>query len=242
MAPNSWRYLVAFLWECYVSGIRVTRELLIACFRLSQGQVGSYLAARSGFRVSAGAGLRKCLRKVAAEQPTDASGSTARTSADKGKGMVELEEVPEQGYTMWELCEVEDRVGVNKYFTSIMTRLKCTDSEDPLVLRWSTISGSRVGQELVAAAEWWAKELEGEFEKIQTELESLRSQQRELEQEIGLLHSSLDGARNDRACLEGDVLSLTEPTVFLEAELKVEGQKAWPPTRHPEGSSLASRR
>ncbi|RZR87597.1 hypothetical protein BHM03_00015037 [Ensete ventricosum] len=99
-----------------------------------------------------------------------------------------------------------------------------------------------VGQELVAAAEWWAKELEGEFEKIQTELESLRSQQRELEQEIRLLHSSLDGARNDRACLEGDVLSLTEATVFLEAELKVEGQKAWPPTRHPEGSSLASRR
>ncbi|RWV78531.1 hypothetical protein GW17_00060482, partial [Ensete ventricosum] len=163
-------------------------------------------------------------------------------SADKGKGMVELEEVPEQGYTTWELCEVEDRAGVNKYFTSIMTRLKCTDSEDPLVLRWSTISGSRVGQELVATAEWWAKELEGEFEKMRTELESLRNQQRELEQEIGLLHSSLDGARNDRARLEGDVLSLTEAAVFLEAELKVEGQKAWPPTSNPEGSSLASRR
>ncbi|RRT35812.1 hypothetical protein B296_00058774 [Ensete ventricosum] len=52
--------------------------------------------------------LRKCLRKVAAEQPADASGSTMRTSADKGKGMVEFEEVPERGYTMWELCEVED--------------------------------------------------------------------------------------------------------------------------------------
>ncbi|RWW38753.1 hypothetical protein BHE74_00055985 [Ensete ventricosum] len=56
----------------------------------------------------AGASLRKPLQKVAAEQPTDALGSTMRTSADKGKGMVELEEVPERGYTMWELCEVED--------------------------------------------------------------------------------------------------------------------------------------
>ncbi|RWW80068.1 hypothetical protein BHE74_00011605, partial [Ensete ventricosum] len=34
------------------------------------------------------AGLRKRLRKVAVEQPADASGSTARTSADKGKVMV----------------------------------------------------------------------------------------------------------------------------------------------------------
>ncbi|RRT38416.1 hypothetical protein B296_00033519 [Ensete ventricosum] len=90
----------------------------------------------------AGAGLRKRLRKVAAEQPTNASGSTARTSTDKGKGMMELEEVPERGYTMWELCKVEDRAGVDKYFASIMTRLKCADNEGPLVPRWSTISGS----------------------------------------------------------------------------------------------------
>ncbi|RWV85554.1 hypothetical protein GW17_00052646 [Ensete ventricosum] len=54
------------------------------------------------------AGLRKRLRKVAIEQLADASRITARTSADKGKGTVELEEVPEQGYTMRELCKVED--------------------------------------------------------------------------------------------------------------------------------------
>ncbi|RWW82848.1 hypothetical protein BHE74_00008669 [Ensete ventricosum] len=89
-----------------------------------------------------GAGLRKRLRKVAVEQPADASGSTARTSADKGKGMVELEEVPKRGYTMRELYEVENRAGADKYFASIMTQLKCTNSEDPLVLRWLTISGS----------------------------------------------------------------------------------------------------
>ncbi|RRT82777.1 hypothetical protein B296_00000097 [Ensete ventricosum] len=52
----------------------------------------------------AGAGLRKHLQKVAAKQPADASGSTTRTSADKRKGMVELEEVPEQGYTIREPC------------------------------------------------------------------------------------------------------------------------------------------
>ncbi|RWW56158.1 hypothetical protein BHE74_00037142 [Ensete ventricosum] len=71
---------------------------------------------------SARAGLRKRLRKVAVEQPMDASRSTVRTSANKGKGVVELEEVPEWGYTMREPCEVEDRVRADKYFTSVMTR------------------------------------------------------------------------------------------------------------------------
>ncbi|RWW48305.1 hypothetical protein BHE74_00045640 [Ensete ventricosum] len=88
------------------------------------------------------AGLRKRLRKVTVEQPIDASGSIARTSTDKGKEIVELKEVPEQGYTMRELCEVEDRAGADKYFASIMTWLRCIDSEDPLVPRWLTISGS----------------------------------------------------------------------------------------------------
>ncbi|RWW82078.1 hypothetical protein BHE74_00009477 [Ensete ventricosum] len=164
-----------------------------------------------------GAGLRKCLRKV-----------------------------PEPGYTMRELCEVEDRAGADKYFASIMTRLKCVDSEDPLVSRWSTISESSpfwtegplskeylwgalrpilTNQELVATAERRVKELEGEIEKIWTELESLRSQRRELEQEVGLLCSNLDGARNDQARLESDVLSLIEVATFLEAKLKAKSQK-----------------
>ncbi|RRT78122.1 hypothetical protein B296_00027585 [Ensete ventricosum] len=55
------------------------------------------------------AGLKKRLWKATAEQPADASGSTARTYADKGKGTVELREVPERGYTMRELCDIEDR-------------------------------------------------------------------------------------------------------------------------------------
>ncbi|RRT72266.1 hypothetical protein B296_00003040 [Ensete ventricosum] len=43
------------------------------------------------------AGLRKRLRKMVAEQPADTFGSTARTSADKGKGTVELKEIPSRG-------------------------------------------------------------------------------------------------------------------------------------------------
>ncbi|RWV89541.1 hypothetical protein GW17_00048304 [Ensete ventricosum] len=55
-------------------------------------------------------------------------------------------------------------------------------------------------QELLAATEHRAKEWEDEAKKSQTELESLRNQRRELEleQEVGFLRFSLDGARNDR--------------------------------------------
>ncbi|RZS16639.1 hypothetical protein BHM03_00048661 [Ensete ventricosum] len=188
-----------------------------------------------------GAGLRKRLRKPVPEQPAVALGSTTSTPAEKGKGVVELKEVPEQGYTTRELCEVEDRVGEDKYFASIMMRLKSVDSEDPLVPRWSAISrSSQVWTEGPLAREYLrgggstphpcqatsAKEWEDKAKKLWTELESLRNQQRELEQEVGVLRSSLDGARNDRARLEGDVLSLTEAAAFLEAELKAEGSKA----------------
>ncbi|RZR95387.1 hypothetical protein BHM03_00024237 [Ensete ventricosum] len=136
-----------------------------------------------------GAGLRKCLPKVVTEQHAYASGSTARTSVNKSKGIVELEEVPERGYTMWELCEVEDRAGADKYFAFIMMRL--SQHEKILTLRVAN-KELKVGvdQELVTVAEHRAKELDDEVKKMQTELESLRSQRRELEQEVGLLHST----------------------------------------------------
>ncbi|RZR88436.1 hypothetical protein BHM03_00016016 [Ensete ventricosum] len=51
MVPNSWHYLVAFLWECYRLGIVATRELFMACFWLIQGQARYYLIARNGLRV-----------------------------------------------------------------------------------------------------------------------------------------------------------------------------------------------
>ena len=52
MAPNSWRYLVAFLGECYYAQIAPSRSLFLSCFRLSRGSGGYYLSARPGFRVS----------------------------------------------------------------------------------------------------------------------------------------------------------------------------------------------
>ncbi|RRT46593.1 hypothetical protein B296_00005587 [Ensete ventricosum] len=95
-----------------------------------------------------GASLRKYARRMAFEQPADASGSTARAPAEKGMRVVELEKAPEWGYTIQELCKVE------------------------------------------------------------------------------VLRSSLDGARNDRVRLEGEVLSLNEVAAFLENDLKGEGPKA----------------
>ncbi|RRT48318.1 hypothetical protein B296_00048282 [Ensete ventricosum] len=120
---------------------------------------------------------------------------------------------------------MEDRAGVDKYFASIVTQLKFVDSKDPLVSRWSAISGSSQGlhficalidrvhivgrlirsqhekiltlratneelklganQELLTATEHRAKEWKDEVKKSQTELESLRNQWRELEQEVG---------------------------------------------------------
>ncbi|THU55983.1 hypothetical protein C4D60_Mb11t12450 [Musa balbisiana] len=52
MAPNSWRYLVAFLGECHYTNIVPTRSLFLSCFRLSKGSGGYYLSARPSFRVS----------------------------------------------------------------------------------------------------------------------------------------------------------------------------------------------
>ncbi|RWV81810.1 hypothetical protein GW17_00056739 [Ensete ventricosum] len=66
----------------------------------------------------------------------------------------------------------------------------------------------------------------GDVNKLRGELKSLKTQRRRLEEEVGILRSSLDEARNDRARLEGDVLSLTKAATLLEAELKGDGAKA----------------
>ncbi|RWW18999.1 hypothetical protein GW17_00016980 [Ensete ventricosum] len=69
-----------------------------------------------------GVGLRKCLRKRPPNSPPMLRGAL-RGPPLRRKGVVELEEVPERGYTLRELCEVEDQAGADRYFTSIMTRL-----------------------------------------------------------------------------------------------------------------------
>ncbi|RWV95304.1 hypothetical protein GW17_00042076, partial [Ensete ventricosum] len=191
------------------------------------------------------------------ERPYDAFPSSFSLSTDtlevglreaSAQPPVEVKEAPERGYTIWDLCEVEDRAGAERYFASIMTRLKTIEVEDPLALRWSAISGStqvwtegplvtkylwggstprsskagvRVlfrgayeqgwqlgpNQELDVTAEHRAKELEEDVKRLRAELD-------------------LDGAQDDRTRLEGDVLSLTEATTLLEAELKAKWSKA----------------
>ncbi|RRT55436.1 hypothetical protein B296_00027047 [Ensete ventricosum] len=191
----------------------------------------------------AGASLKKRSKRAAPEELVDASESTTEVHAGGGRESVEAEEVPERGYSIWDLCEVEDQAGVDRYFTSIMTRLKTNEGpssrvhdvgrlvqhqhERILALRAANKELKvRASQELVAAAEHWAKELEETMEKLQAELGSLRGQRKDLEQEVSILRSSLDGAQDDRARLERDVLSLTEAMTLLEAELKAEGPKA----------------
>ncbi|RZR71581.1 hypothetical protein BHM03_00005933 [Ensete ventricosum] len=201
-------------------------------------------------RPSSGAevGLRKRLRKAATEQPVDASGSTARTSADKGKGTVELGEGEAPLVLRWSTISGSspfwtegplsgEYLRVALYPTLAKQVYECSSEElmnragnqhEKILALWAANKELKasVGQELAATVERWVKELETEIERIQTELESLRSQRRESEQEVGLLCSSLDGARNDGARLEGDVLSLTEAATLLQAELKAEDQKA----------------
>ncbi|RWW82928.1 hypothetical protein BHE74_00008591 [Ensete ventricosum] len=72
--------------------------------------------------------LRKRNKRTTSEQLAGATESTTkaptekgRESIGKGKEPVEVEEVPEWGYSIRDLCEVEDRAGANGYFTSIMT-------------------------------------------------------------------------------------------------------------------------
>ncbi|RRT80609.1 hypothetical protein B296_00015703 [Ensete ventricosum] len=65
--------------------------------------------------VDKGSSLRKCSKRVTPEQLADTSRSTTRVPPEKGKELVELEETPERGYTIQELCEVEDWVGADKY-------------------------------------------------------------------------------------------------------------------------------
>ncbi|RRT56940.1 hypothetical protein B296_00008247 [Ensete ventricosum] len=105
-------------------------------------------------------------------------------------------------------------------------RLVQNQHERILVL-WVVNKELKLGanQELIATIELHVKGLEEDVNMLRVELESLKNQLRELEQEVRVLCSSLDGARNDRARLEGDVMSLTEVATLLEAELKAEGSK-----------------
>ncbi|RWW60686.1 hypothetical protein BHE74_00032337 [Ensete ventricosum] len=53
VAPNSWRYLVAFFIEYHGAGIIPSRNLFMACFRLCKSRGGYYLTTRAEFKISA---------------------------------------------------------------------------------------------------------------------------------------------------------------------------------------------
>ncbi|RWV85845.1 hypothetical protein GW17_00052327 [Ensete ventricosum] len=98
--------------------------------------IGSTVEKRTS--VDVGSSLRKHNRRGTSEQLANALGSTTRVPIEKGKEPVETEEAPERGYTLRKL----DRAGAETYFVTIMMRLKAVEGEDPLVSRWSAISGS----------------------------------------------------------------------------------------------------
>ncbi|THU73439.1 hypothetical protein C4D60_Mb04t22860 [Musa balbisiana] len=52
MAPNSWRYMVAFFRECRGVGITSTRSLFLSCFHLLKGPGSYFLSSYGGFKVS----------------------------------------------------------------------------------------------------------------------------------------------------------------------------------------------
>ncbi|RWW53368.1 hypothetical protein BHE74_00040150 [Ensete ventricosum] len=169
------------------------------------------------------------------EHQVDASGSTRRVPSEKGKEPVAMEEAPKRGYTLRELCEVEDCVGAERYFATVMTRLKVIEGEDPLMPRWSAIAGfSQFWIEGPLSGEYLRGALhpnlakqayECSSEELMNRASKSAVRRRRLKEEVGILRSSLDGAQNDRAHLEEDVLSLIEATTLLKAELKGKGAK-----------------
>ncbi|RRT70026.1 hypothetical protein B296_00028431 [Ensete ventricosum] len=185
--------------------------------------------------IDEGLSLRKRNQRETPEHQVDALGSTTRVPSEKGKEPVAMEEAPKRGYTLRELCEVEDCVGVERYFATVKTRLKVAEGEDPLMPRWSAIVGSSqfwiegplCGEYLrgVLHPNLAKQSYECSSEELMKRASKSAVRRRRLKEEVGILRSSLDGARNDRAYLEEDVLSLIEAMTLLKAELKGKGAK-----------------
>lgn len=59
MAPNSYRFVRAFLRACDRTGMALFCELLCSCFRLSRGSSSYYLSHSAGFIIS---GANSCAK------------------------------------------------------------------------------------------------------------------------------------------------------------------------------------
>ncbi|RWW30255.1 hypothetical protein GW17_00005169 [Ensete ventricosum] len=67
--------------------------------------------------------LKKRSRVVMSRQSTGATGSSTKALTEKGKEPAEAKEVQERDYSVRELCEVDGRAGVDRYFVGHMLKL-----------------------------------------------------------------------------------------------------------------------
>ncbi|RRT69001.1 hypothetical protein B296_00004091 [Ensete ventricosum] len=128
----------------------------------SSDSVGSGSAAPSTASVTPTMEVAAFMAEKHPDTTCGAVGSTTKAPTEKGKELggkgkelVEVEEVPERGYSIRDLCEVENRVGANGNFASIMMRLRPGEGEELLMPRWLSIPVSaRVWIEGSLAAEY----------------------------------------------------------------------------------------
>ncbi|RRT51385.1 hypothetical protein B296_00051145, partial [Ensete ventricosum] len=99
--------------------------------------------------------LKKRSRVATFGQPVGATGSSAKTLAEKGKEPAEVEEVLECGYSIRELCEVDGRAGADRYFIAHMSKLPQAKGDKLLMPWWSLFfESTRVWTEGPLATEY----------------------------------------------------------------------------------------
>ncbi|RRT71869.1 hypothetical protein B296_00019452 [Ensete ventricosum] len=160
----------------------------------SSGSAGSGSTAPSTANTSPEMEVAASMAEKRPETGEDALTEKGKEPAGKGKESMKVEEVLEWGYSIRDLREVEDRVGTNGYFASIMTRLSPSEGEELLTLRWSSIPRSArhqherimalqtanrelklgASQEVVAAAKHREKELKATVDQLRVELGALQ--------------------------------------------------------------------
>ncbi|RWW49803.1 hypothetical protein BHE74_00043979 [Ensete ventricosum] len=68
--------------------------------------------------------------------------SFEKSHRNKGKEPAEDVEPTSHPFTLWELCEVDDRERKDQYFTARMSELPQAKAEEPLKARWSNLTSS----------------------------------------------------------------------------------------------------
>ncbi|RWW74367.1 hypothetical protein BHE74_00017691 [Ensete ventricosum] len=94
---------------------------------------------KSGDSVGSGSAAPSTATCSAVGSTTKAPTEKGKEPGGKGKELVEVEEVLERGYSIRNLCEVENRTRANGNFASIMMRLSPGEGEELLTPRWLSI-------------------------------------------------------------------------------------------------------